>query len=292
VGDPNLSRFALRRRLIALAAGALFGVAYVEAVAFARPLDAIREAGTLRVTVYRNYKPYSWIENGRNLGIDVDIASALAKAIGVKADYFDLRADDNLDDDLRNGVWKGTVFGEAPGDVMMHVPYDKRVEEKNDRVFLAAPYHIDGLALAVDPARASEALDLSLFLREKVSVDVGSLSDFVLVSAFDQKVLPNVVHMRGAEKAAEAFERGEVAAFYGEASAVQAFAKSGKRPFAIVYPKTSVKQDWAIGVAVRSDSRDLASFIDAEMHRLEASGEVGRIFASYGVDWRKPEATP
>ena len=59
------------------------------------------------------------------MGIDVDIAEDLAKSVGAKLDLFNLRADDDINDDLRNGVWKGTVFGAAPGDVMMHVPYDK-----------------------------------------------------------------------------------------------------------------------------------------------------------------------
>jgi ABC-type amino acid transport substrate-binding protein len=289
VGNSYISRLALRRRLIAPAVGALFVGLIANVPSSARPLDAVREAGALRVVVYSNYKPYSWIQDGKNLGIDVDIAKALAKALDVKLDLFDLRADDNLGDDLRNGVWKGTVFGAAPGDVMMHVPYDKRIEAQNDRVVLAAPYHVDGLALAVDPAKASEALDFSLFLHEKVAVDVGTLADMIVISAYDQRVLPNVVHQRGAERAAEAFERGEVAAFYGEASAVQSYAKRGARPFAILYPKTNVAADWPLGIAVRSDSRDLGVFVDVAMRKMEDSGEIARIFSQYGVEWRKPE---
>jgi ABC-type amino acid transport substrate-binding protein len=289
VGNSHLSRFALRRRLIALAVSALLVGAGAEPPALARPLDAVRETGKLRVAVYRDYKPYSWIQDGKNLGIDVEIAEAIAKSLDVNLDVFVLRADDDLDDDLRNGVWKGTVFGTAPGDVMMHVPYDKRIEAKNDRVFLVAPYHVDSLAVAVDPAKASEALDLSLFLHDKVAVDVGTLADMVLISAFDQRVLPNVVHQRGVERAADAFERGEVAAFAGEASAVQALAKKGQRPFAIVYPKTILQAEWSVGMAVRSDSRDLGDYVDEAMSKLEASGEIDRIFAKYGVDWRKPE---
>ncbi len=275
----------------ALTVGAFCVGLSAQAQIFARPLDTVRQAGTLRVAVYSNYKPYSWVEDGKNLGIDVEIAQALAKSLGVKLDLFELRADDNLDDDLRNGVWRGTVFGAAPGDVMMHVPYDKRIEAKNDRVVVAAPYHIDGLALAVDPAKAAEALDLSLFLHDKVAVDVGTLADMILVSVFDQKVIPNVVHQRSAEKAANAFESGEVSAFYGEASAVQSFAKNGARPFAIVYPKTGLKMkaDWSVGVAVRSDSRDLGVYVDDALRKLQTSGEMAGIFAKYGVDWRKPE---
>ena len=293
MGNSHLSRFALRRRLIAgvigrLALGVLAagsgGISHLSA----RPLDAVMQAGVLRVAIYRDYKPYSWVENGKITGIDADIAVALANNLGLKADLFDLRADDNLDDDLRNGVWKGTIFGAAPGDVMMHVPYDKRIEEKNDRVVVLSPYHTDGLALAVDPDKAGEAIDFSVFLKEKVAVDVGTLSDLVLISAFDQKLVPNIVHFHGTERAAGAYERGEVAGFYGEASTVESLAKKSTRPVAIVYPKTRLKQDWQIGMAVRSDSKDLGAKLSEQIARLEDSGEMERIFARYGVSWKKP----
>jgi ABC-type amino acid transport substrate-binding protein len=256
----------------------------------ARPLEQVRQSGSLRVTVYRDYKPFSWIENGRHRGIDVDIAGALAKALNVRLDLFDLRADDNLDDDLRNGVWKGTIFGAAPGDIMMHVPYDKRIEAKNEQIFLVAPYHVDGLALAVDPEKATQASDFSLFLTEKVAVDVGTLADMVLISVLDQKVSPNVVHLRGTERAAMAFQHHEVAGFYGEASAVQSFMRNGSRPVVILYPKTPQRLDWLIGMAVRRDSQDLAGFVDEAMQKLQTSGDIDHLFSQYGIAWRKPEA--
>ena len=161
MGDSDLSRLPLRRRLIALAAIQLFAaIAGLESVG-ARPLDKVRETGVLRVAVYQDYKPYSWRENGRTVGIDVEIAEALAQSLSARLDLFELRADDDINDDLRNGVWRGSVIGAAPGDVMLHVPYDRRLEQQNDRVALFGPYHVDGMAMVVDPAKAGAALDLS-----------------------------------------------------------------------------------------------------------------------------------
>jgi ABC-type amino acid transport substrate-binding protein len=287
VGHQNLSRLALRRLsalgLIALAAAA-------GAPAHARPLEAVRLTGTLRVTVYTNNKPFSWDDNGKPAGIDVEIGAALAKAIGVKPDFFSLRPDDNINDDLRNGVWKGTVFGATPGDVMLHVPYDKAIEAANDRIALAAPYHEDALAMAIDPAKAEAAMDFSLFETEKVAVDVGTLADMILVSARDHKLIANVVHFRGTERAAGAFERGEVSAFYGDGAAIEAFAGKGSRPFKIIYPDSKVARGWRIGIAVKADSRDLAEALAKEMASLQASGDMKRIFEKHGVVWREPKA--
>ena len=213
-------------------------VALIAAPAAARPLDAVRQAGELRVTVYQNYKPYSWRDNGKPVGVDVDIAQALADALNVRLNLFELRADDDVNDDLRNGVWKGTVLGDAPGDVMLHVPYDKRIEAKNDKIALFAPYHVDGLAMYVDPAKAQAGRDLTLLKADKVAVAVGTIADYTLIAANDHAYLGQVVHERTLDAAAEHFERGDVAAFYGEESASQALARAGKRPFAVVHPKT------------------------------------------------------
>jgi polar amino acid transport system substrate-binding protein len=274
-------RASLRALLFFVAVGAA-------AAASARPLHDVQSSGVLRVSVYRDYKPWSWEENGKLKGVDVDIGAALAKALGVQVDYFLVRADDNINDDLRNGVWKGTVLGEQPGDVMLHVPNDSQIEADNDRVKLTAPYQMEGLALAVDPAKAGAAKDFALFEREKVAVDMQTLSDIILLSARDHKLIPNVVHVHGESKAAEAYDKGEVVAFYGEAAMVEALAHQTSRPVTIVYPQHPLAKTWPVGGAVKADSIDLADAIDKVVADLSKSGELKKIFASYGVSWRPP----
>lgn len=88
----------------------------------------------------------------------------------MRLDLFELRAGDDVEEDLRNRVWRGTVVGAAPGDVMLHVPCDQRVEAANDRVALFASYHIGGLAMVVDPARQGAAADLPRLKTAKAAV--------------------------------------------------------------------------------------------------------------------------
>jgi len=260
------------------------------APAAARPLDEVKKAGVLRVAVYQDYKPYSWRESDKPVGVDIDIARGLAKSLGVRLDLLELRAGDDIEEDLRNGVWRGSVLGAAPSDVMLHVPYDKRIEKLNDRVALFSPYHIDGMAMVVDPAKQAAAADLTLLSSDKAAVAVGTIGDMILISVKDHSLTPHVVHERTLEQAAQDFERGDVAAFYGEASAAQAFARAGKRPFALAYPHTGLGEDWPIGVAVKRDSADLGQAVAAQLEGWAASGRLQQIFAQYGVDWRKPEA--
>ena len=77
----------------------------------AAPLGRVKELGVLRVAVYRDNRPWSWRKDGRLVGIDVDLAQALAKGLGVRADIAELVADESADDDLRNGVWRGGLLG-------------------------------------------------------------------------------------------------------------------------------------------------------------------------------------
>lgn len=277
-------RATLRAALL-LAVGC---VAATSQSALGRTLQEVQTAGVLRVTVYRDYKPWSWEEGGARKGIDVEIGAALAKALGVRVDYLFLRADDDMNADLRNGVWRGSLLGEEPGDVMLHVPNDSKIEADNDKVKLTAPYQVESLAMAVQADKADAAKDFSLFEREKVAVDTGTLSDIILLSARDHKLIENVVHVRGEAKAAEAFDKGQVVAFYGESALVENLAQQAAKPVAIVYPEHRLVQRWPIGGAVKANAVDLADVVDKEIARMAETGELKKIFASYGVAWRPP----
>jgi ABC-type amino acid transport substrate-binding protein len=284
-------KFALRRCSARIGAVLLATLAIAPAMVSspqARSLETIKQSGQLRVTVYRDYKPWSWLEDGKMKGIDVDIGAALAKQLGVKVDYLELRADDDIKDDLRNGVWRGSLLGTQPGDVMLHVPYDKQIETDNDKIKLVAPYHTEGLAMAVEPGKADSARDFALFETEKVAVDVGTLSDIILLSVRDHKLIDRVVHVRGVAKAATAYERGEVSAFYGEAAMVENLAHTVSRPTSIVFPQHWLAREWTIGGAVKVDEIELGEAIDRGVAELKSSGEMQRIFAAYGVNWRNP----
>lgn len=287
MGYSHLSRLSLQRRLIA-ATLALLGLA---TGAHGRSLEAVKQSGVLRVAVYRFYKPFSWKENGQLKGIDVDIGAALAKKLGVKVDYMDLRADDQESDDLRNGVWKGTVTGEAPSDVMLHVPYDSHVEAKNHQIKLYAPYFKDGLAMAVNSGMAAKARDLSLFETQKVAVEIGSLGDLILLGARDHRLIGHVVHERGLDKAIKAYADGDVVAYYGEASAAEALKSAVKQPTELIHPSSPLARDWTIGAAVKSGSTGLGPAIAAAMLELQTSGRLQKIFAAYGVTWEAPSTT-
>ncbi len=49
-----------------------------------RSYDQMIAAGELKVAVYKDFAPYSFEDHGQPRGVDVELAQALAKALGVR----------------------------------------------------------------------------------------------------------------------------------------------------------------------------------------------------------------
>ena len=63
-------------------------------------LAKLQQAGILKVAVYKDFAPFS----GKDSGIDIDFANALAQKLGLKLSLLPFDAGENLNDDLRNMV--------------------------------------------------------------------------------------------------------------------------------------------------------------------------------------------
>ena len=246
--------------------------------------------GRLRVAVYNNFAPYS--DKGK--GIDVEIGKALAKRLGLEPEVVGFTADEDMNDDLRNMVWKGHYLGTRPADVMLHVPVDKRLAEKNDKVKIFAPYHLESVAMIRDPQRVppikgSAARALEVFTREKVGVELESLADNFLMQVLNGRLQDNVAHYRTVAGAIAALEAGEVAAVMATHSEIEGTIAPGTRfeltPVAM--PELRVN-GWTLGMAVKSDADELASALSEAMVELQRDGTLERIFNDHRVTLRKP----
>ena len=127
--DQATERRAFLGRTSALALGTLGGLLGVgSAAAQDKPaLVRVRERGRLSVGLYNDLPPF----HVKGQGIEIELAKALASALEVEVSLLPFPADDNMNDDLRNMVWKGHYLGYGPADVLLHVPVDR--EEQADR---------------------------------------------------------------------------------------------------------------------------------------------------------------
>jgi len=258
--------------------------------AWADGLDDMRQKGRLRVAVYNDFPPYSF--DGR--GVDVDLGKALAERLGVKAEISWFNADEDMNSDLRNMVWKGHYLGTQPADVMLHVPLDQYFASQNDKVRIFAPYHVEALALARVASRVPEpsgsaAIALDVFTREKVGVEVASGSDTFLLGVLNGRLRENIVHYRNVSLATAGLRAGEVAAVMAPRAELEAALKNDQ-----VYPVSVVKirelrpSQWPLAMAVKSDEAPLAEALTAALIDLQQDGTVARIFNRYGITHQLP----
>jgi ABC-type amino acid transport substrate-binding protein len=147
--------------------------------AFANSLQEIKAKWQIRVAMYKNFPPFSVNVEG----IDVDIATALAEKLSVKLDLMWFEADENVDDDLRNVVWKGHYLGGGTADLMMHVPADSELARRNDEVAIIAPYYREEIKIARNVNRIPALQSLEIFTTERIGVELETASDAFLLTS-------------------------------------------------------------------------------------------------------------
>lgn len=258
--------------------------------AMADGLASIKEAGALRVAVYNDYPPYSY-GSGTLKGVDVDLAKALAERLGVGLNLMKLTADETMEDDLRNAVWKGHYLGGGTADVMMHVPAAADFAAANDKVIIFGPYFQEEIAIAHDPQRIEKIDTLLVFAREKVALEVDTIVDTLLSRAERGRLVQNMLHYRTVTEACDAFKNGEAAAFMAtRAQLEQCIADTGDR-FAIApIPVTMGLFSWTVGMAVKEDNQELATALTEALAALQAEGVVKDIYTQHGLSYTVPPA--
>lgn len=273
-------------RAVALAAALTGTLAHA---ALAEAID-VQQPGRLRVAVYADFPPYSH----KGKGVDIAIGRELAKRLGLEADVVEVAADEDMSDDLRNMVWKGHYLGTRPADVMLHVPVDQRLAEQNDKVRIFAPYHLESLAVARDPARVppvkgSAATALEVFTREKVGVETASLADDFLLSVLNGRLRDNVVHFKTVAEAVAALKAGSVSAVMASRAEIEgALGEAGKIDVGPVSMPELRIQGWTLGMAVKAENDSLANALSTAMIAIQRDGTLERIFRDHGITHQTP----
>lgn len=272
----NRLRYTLSALLLCVAAAHPGGRA---AEASAAPAD------TLKVAVYNELAPFS----DKGQGIDADLAAALAGKLGMKLSLLPFNAGDDLNDDLRNMVWKGHYLGYGPADVMLHVPVDRMLMNANPQVTIFAPYHVETVRLARS-ARSIPAFDgVDALAGKRIGVEKVSISGMVMLGEGNGRFRDQVHIYPTAIEALQQLKAGQLDAVLATRSEIESVMRGDP-----AFPVQEVAFDrlpragWAIGMAVKKDNTDLARRLQAALNEMAASGELKTVFAKHGVQVVKP----
>ncbi|PXA87581.1 ABC transporter substrate-binding protein [Nostoc sp. 3335mG] len=279
-----------RRHALGLIGGAV--AAGFAPGAFAAPLDTVIKTGVMSFAVYRDFEPWAWRDkDGKLVGIDVDLADLLAQAIAVRAEVQELIPGDDVGADLRNAVWRGSVLGRPPADVLMHVPVDRQLALDNDRAVICAPYCRESFTMACNRDRVDDCeVAPDQFKGRPLAAEIDTVPDFYLTSTGGGVLRPNVKHFPSGVAA--------VAAAAGDGADVVVATRAQIEHGTVAAPDKLTQRKgalpgmfspgWNVGIAVKDNSRDLGDRLDSVMAQLIANGKVAAIFERYGVVYRPP----
>ncbi|MES2900624.1 MAG: transporter substrate-binding domain-containing protein [Pseudomonadota bacterium] len=263
------------RALIAGLTCALFAVAPARA-----DWQKIQQSGTLKVAVYNEFAPFS----NAGAGIDIDLAGALAKKLGLRLTLLPFPAGEDLNDDLRNMVWKGHYLGYGPADLMLHVPVDNRLMATNPQVEIFAPYHVETLRL-VRSAKSVPVFDgLDALVGKRIGVEKVSVSGMVMLGEDNGKFRDAVRIFPTAIEALERLKAGELDAVLANRSEIESVLRGDPGyPLHDIAFQRLPRSGWAVGMAVRKEDTAMGRLLQQALNELAASGELKAIFASHGV---------
>lgn len=257
---------------------------------FALSFDDIMDKGEISIAVYRDFPPFSYRDGDEVKGVDVEIAKVIAQELGVKLNLVEQTADENVDDDLRNAIWKGHYLDKKVADVMLHVPYDRELDLRNELVVLFAPYYREEMVVARDIQKLGKDATLAYFRFEKIAVELDSLADFYLSSAFGGSIRNNILHYPTTHEAAQALISQKAYGLMGPRSVVEGALSSHKQAYDLGKIPTPglAKDDWLLGLAVKSDYRQLGYGIGDIIAAMVKDGRMKEIFDRFGLTYSAP----
>ncbi len=247
-------------------------------------LERIRQRGALTVGLYNDMPPF----HVKGKGIDVELAQALAESLDLKLSLLPFQADENMNDDLRNMVWRGHYLGFGPADVLLHVPVDRPLMEANKQVQILAPYCRDRVVMARRVEDLPRLDAMSQLGDRKVAVPGQTLAGWLMLGADSGAYRKQLItQWKDGVEAAQALSRGEVSAAAGLDSELQSVLRGDAR-FAIApIPLPRAPHDgWAVGMAVKRDATDLAQGLQRAVNELATSGKLRQMFERGNVAWQ------
>ena len=266
-----------------------------------RSYDQMIAAGELKVAVYKDFAPYSFDDGGTPRGVDVELAQALAKALGVQLSLIWAPAGEKLDDDLRDYIWRGSqLHNQQLADLMMRAPYDHEYTQKrndqgeleNGHVVMFGPYQNEQWQVAYDRRRLDSVASVAVFQEHPIGVEVDSVPSFYLTSVFNGLLASKTRHYANVPQAFAAMKAGEVDAVMAMRGEIDWQVHQANDPQLALaenaYPNMG-RQRWEIGMAVHESNRQLAYAVEEALEGLIRDGSLQAIYSHYGLRYEVPE---
>ena len=282
-----------RRRLLQAGALALALPAMALRAQELEDLDKVRAAGTLKVALYKDNGPYSDGKGEAISGVDVALARGLAREMGLGLQLLAFDAGENMNDDLRNMVWRGHYLGYGPADVMLQVPVDRYLMNENRQALIFAPYMRQVPVLLFDARKVAEVRAPEDLKGLPLAAERGA-GQASLLMGYGGGLLRNQVSIQpsGPAAAQQVVDGKAAAAYVTRAQAESVLATLSPRPEHFKLTELVLgnipDRGWPVGMAIKAGNKELGQAIDAAMQQLRSSGELLALFQKQGLTLTAP----
>jgi ABC-type amino acid transport substrate-binding protein len=256
-------------------------------------LARIRASGVLKVAVYKDNAPFSDGPAADMQGLDIALAGALARQMQLKLALLPFDAGENMNDDLRNMVWRGHYLGYGPADIMLNVPVDKHLMQENRQALIFAPYMRQVQVLLHDTRTLAQVRGPDDLKGHKLAVERGTGLASVLMGQQGGMLRTQVSVYNSGVEAARAVVEGQAAAAYVlRSQAEAALAQSRPRPAHLALtsmPLEGIAENgWPLGLAIKAANKDLGQAIEAAFKELRGNGELLAMFQQRAMTLTAP----
>lgn len=227
-------------------------------------LAQIKASGELRIGCEAAYVPFTFRQEGKIVGYDVDLAELLCKSLGVKPNFIDT-------------AWAGVIpslYAKKFDVIMSSMSYTK---ERLERVAFSIPYAEASQALlvrAADAATIKSGADLN---NKTVAVKLGSPGQIL-----QERINAGLKSAGGAgfkelrtfddhPSAYVALAQNRVDGVLNTLATLAMVLKDAPGKYAIV--KGLGSDNWA-GIAARKEDTEVVTWLNTELTRLKADGTL------------------
>lgn len=282
-----------RQAALAMVLPWLAGLAPAYAQTELSDLARIRASGVLKVAVYKDNAPLSSGSANDMQGLDVALAQALARQMNLSLSLLPFDAGENMNDDLRNMVWRGHYLGYGPADVMLQVPVDKYLMQKNRQVMVLAPYMRQSLVLMHDTRRLADVAAPEDLKGLPLAAERGAGAASALMGYGGGLLRTQVgIYNTGVDAVQAVVDGKAVGAYVTRAQAESVLARHASRrgDYRLSPLVLSGVPDngWPVGMAIKTEHQALGQALETALQALRNSGELLAIFKQQGMTLTAP----
>ena len=230
-------------------------------------LAQLKASGELRIGCEAAYVPFTYRQDGKIVGYDVELAEVICKSLGVKPNFIDT-------------AWAGVIpslYAKKFDVIMSSMSYTK---ERLERVAFSIPYAEASQALLVRAADAGKIKGAADLNNRILAVKLGSPGQILqekIGAGLKSAGGPGFKELRTFDdhpSAYVALAQNRVDGVLNTLATLAMVLKDAPGKYAIV--KGLGADNWA-GIAARKEDPEIVAFLNTELTRLKADGTLYKL---------------